>query len=322
MSAKKTKNPKHSISLIIPMYNESKGFDFLFNELYKVIDPLEEEFEIICINDCSTDDTLEKLKSQHKKDKRVRIIDFSRNFGKEAGLTAGIDFAIGDAVIPIDADLQDPPSLIPQMIEKWHEGYKVVLATRKSRRGEGWLKVTTASIFYKIIGKISMVKIPANTGDFRLMDRIVIDVIKQLPERTRFMKGLFSWAGFETTHIYFNRPNRKRGATSWNYWRLWQFALDGIASFSTVPLKIWTYIGSVISLFAILYAVYLVIRTILFGADVPGYASIMTAILFIGGIQLIGIGILGEYIARIYNESKHRPIYVLKDTIGFPDEKK
>jgi len=312
-----TKKTNKLISLIIPIYNETKGIDLLFNKLCEVIDLLKEDFEFICVNDASSDDSLGKLKNLRKKDKRIKIIDFSRNFGKEAAMTAAIDLAKGDAVIPIDADLQDPPELIKEMIEKWHEGYKVVLATRKSRSSEGKIKEFTARLFYKLIGKISKVPIPPNTGDFRLMDRKVVDVIKQLPERTRFMKGIFAWAGFETTQVYFDRPGRSTGNTSWNYWKLWQFALDGIASFSTMPLKIWTYVGSLISLFAIIYSVYLIIRTIIFGADVPGYASIMTAVLFLGGIQLIGIGVLGEYIARIYKETKQRPIYIIKEKIGF-----
>lgn len=305
------------LSIIVPVYNESKAIDAFFDEIMSVLGKMPESHEIICINDNSNDDSLAKLKSYRDKYPAVKIIDFSRNFGKEAALTAGINYASGNAVIPIDADLQDPPALIPEMVEKWHEGYKVVLATRKTRIGEGMLKSVTASLFYKFIGSISRVKIPANTGDFRLIDRQVVDVIKALPERTRFMKGLFAWAGFPTATIYFNRQARKHGKTSWNYWRLWQFALDGIFSFSTVPLKIWTYIGMAVSLISMIYASFLVIKTLVFGVDVPGYASIMTAVLFMGGIQLISIGVIGEYVARIYREVKGRPVYVVKEEIGF-----
>lgn len=316
-----SKSKAVDISIIVPMRNESANIDSLFAELKTVVSKVKEKFEIICINDASCDDTLEKLKAAQKKNPAIKIIDFSRNFGKEAALTAGIDRANGKAIIPLDADLQDPPSLIPEMIEKWKEGYKVVLATRNSRPGEGAIKRLTAHLFYKIIGQMSPVRIPENTGDFRLMDRQVVEIIKQMPERTRFMKGMFAWAGFKTAHIYFDRKSRKKGSTNWNYWRLWQFALDGIFSFSTLPLKIWTYVGSIIALASFVYASFLVGRTILFGVDVPGYASIMTAVLFMGGIQLVGIGVIGEYIARIYRETKQRPIYVINETIGFEDAK-
>lgn len=313
--------PAPDISIIIPMYNESAGLELLFKALKDMMASVPESFEILCIDDNSTDDTFTKLKGLQTGDARIKIIRFSRNFGKEAGLTAGIDHATGRAVIPIDADLQDPPILIPEMIAKWKEGYDVVLATRRSRPGESWAKRTTAGLFYRFMNTISRSPMPANTGDFRLMDRKVIDVVKALPERTRFMKGLFSWPGFTTTQIFYDRPNRAAGNTSWNYWKLWQFALDGIVSFSTWPLKVWTYIGTAISFIAFVYMLFLVLRTLILGSDVPGYASIMSAVLFMGGIQLIGIGIIGEYVARIYKETKHRPIYVVRETMGIHNDK-
>jgi glycosyltransferase involved in cell wall biosynthesis len=316
------KNKAPDISLIVPIYNESKGIDAFFKNILPILNNLSKSWEIIAINDGSKDNSLALLEEYHKNEQRIKIISFSRNFGKEAALTAGLNFASGLAAIPIDSDLQDPCELIPQMIEKWEEGYKVVLAVRKSRDEESIIKNCTATGFYKIIAKLSAVKIAPNTGDFRLIDRSVIEAVKQLPEKTRFMKGLLSWPGFKTTQIYFDRPKRTRGQSSWNYWKLWQFALDGIISFSDVPLKIWAYIGFITSLIAMLYAGFLIIRTFTLGVDVPGYASIMVAILFMGGIQLISLGVIGEYIARIYNETKQRPVYIIEELIGFDNEAK
>ena len=302
------------ISIIVPMKNESSGLDALFSRLIPILEPLS-KFEVICIDDGSTDNTLELLRQRSLADGRIKVLSLSRNFGKEAALTAGLIHANGDAVIPIDADLQDPPELIPELVAKWREGFKVVLATRKSRN-EGWLKRKSAEGFYNIMSRVSTVKIPKNTGDFRLMDRQVVEVIKLLPERTRFMKGLFAWAGFPTTTVYFDRPERFAGATNWNYWKLWSFALDGIFSFTTFPLKIWTYIGVIMSFLAFIYGSGLVIRTLIYGRDTPGYASIMVVMLFLGGIQLISLGIIGEYVGRIYKEAKQRPLYIIKEQIG------
>ncbi len=320
MAKSKNKTAKIDISIIVPMYNEADCIDDFFKRILPILENTKKSWEIIAINDCSRDSTLEKLHEYNKINARIKIISFSRNFGKEAALTAGLGFCSGLAAIPIDSDLQDPPELIPEMIKKWEEGYKVVLATRKSRNEEGILKSYTASAFYKVIANISKIKIPENTGDFRLIDRKVIDIVKSMPEKTRFMKGLLTWPGFKTTHIYFERPQRTKGKTSWNYWKLWQFALDGIFSFSTLPLKIWTYIGSLISLLALAYSAFLIVRTLVMGADVPGYASLMVTILFIGGIQLISLGVIGEYVARIYKETKNRPVYVIEELIGLIDE--
>ena len=302
------------------MYNESEGLEQFFEVVIPILNEISQDWEIVCINDGSRDDTLEKLQAHHNRDPRIKVINFSRNFGKEAGTTAGIDFSRGKAVIPIDADLQDPPELIKEMVEKWREGYKVVLATRKQRGEDTWLKRNSALMFYRIISAMSEVDIPKNTGDFRLMDRQVVDTLKQLPEKTRFMKGIFAWLGFPTTTIYFDRPERFAGETSWNYWKLWRFALDGIFAFTTIPLQIWTYLGALISFASFIYASFLVVRTLAVGVDLPGYASTMVAILFLGGIQLISLGVIGEYVGRIYKEVKGRPIYIVHQTWGFYDE--
>jgi glycosyltransferase involved in cell wall biosynthesis len=301
------------ISIILPCHNEEQSLDAFFERIQPILHDIDNDWEIVCINDGSQDKTLEILKSYSNEDARIKVINFARNFGKEAAMTAGIDKCNGQVVIPIDADLQDPPELIANMVELWREGYDVVLATRNSRKGESWIKKTTAAAFYKIIGKMANIDIPANTGDYRLMDRKVVESIKALTERNRFMKGLFAWSGFKTTTIYFDRDERYAGNTSWNYWKLWQFALDGIFSFTTMPLKIWTYIGGLISLSSFIYAIILIAKTMVYGTDVPGYASLMVVMLFIGGIQLISLGVMGEYIARIYRETKARPTYIIDE---------
>jgi glycosyltransferase involved in cell wall biosynthesis len=285
--------------------------------LTPVLQQLNTSYEIICINDGSLDDTFEELVEFNRQVPAIKIVNLSRNFGKEIALTAGIDYASGAAVIPLDADLQDPPELIAQLIAKWREGYDVVYATRRSRQGETWLKKISAKAFYRTIGKMSQVPIPANTGDFRLLDRRVVEAIKRLPERTRFMKGLFAWVGYKQTAVLFDREPRYSGKTSWNYWKLWNFALDGIISFSFLPLKVWSYVGISISLISFIYALLLVVRTLIFGVDVPGYASLIVAILFLGGIQLITLGLLGEYLGRVYEEVKARPLYLVREEYGF-----
>lgn len=304
---------KVMLSVVVPMYNESAGIALFFETIQPVLSAITESWEIVCVDDGSRDNTFLLLEEVAAREPRIRLIKLSRNFGKEIALSAGIDQAIGDAVIPIDADLQDPPELIVEMVEKWRQGYKVVLATRKTRtKAESWLKRATAWMFYHLIAKISSVVIPQNTGDFRLMDRQVVEVIKMLPERTRFMRGLFSWVGFATTTIYYHRPERKAGVTQFTSLRMWNYALDGIFSFSALPLKIWTYIGVITAGLSLVYAFYLVAHTLLYHDYVPGYASIMVAILFMGGVQLISLGVLGEYVARTYEETKQRPLYVVE----------
>jgi glycosyltransferase involved in cell wall biosynthesis len=306
------------ISAIVPVYNEEPNIDRLFERLESVLQQLNIAYEIVCINDGSKDNTLECLIKHHQRNRAIKIINLSRNFGKDIAMSAGLDYASGAAVIPIDADLQDPPELIEEMVAKWREGYDVVYATRRSRQAESWLKRLTAETFYRVIDKLSPVSIPSNTGDFRLIDRRVVEAISQMPERTRFMKGIFAWVGFKQTAVFFDRPDRYKGSTKWNYWKLWNFALDGIISFSLVPLKIWTYIGLCISLLAFLYGSFLIIRTLILGIDVPGYASTMVVILFLGGIQLITLGIIGEYLGRVYEEVKKRPLYLVRECYGLP----
>jgi glycosyltransferase involved in cell wall biosynthesis len=309
------------LSLIIPCYNEEDNLNYLFERLESVLIPLNISYEIVCINDGSKDNTLNKLIEHHHQNPLIKVINLARNFGKEAAMTAGLDFAAGLAIIPIDADLQDPPELITELLEKWREGYDVVYAVRRSREGETWLKRFTAKSFYRIIGKISSIEIPANTGDYRLLDRQVVEALKKMPERNRFMKGLFSWVGFKQTAVYFDRDPRKGGKTSFNYWKLWNFALDGITSFSSIPLKVWGYFGLFISSLSLIYGSFLIIKTIKFGIDVPGYASTIVIILFLGGIQLITLGVMGEYIARIYEEVKGRPVYLVRESYGFKEVK-
>jgi glycosyltransferase involved in cell wall biosynthesis len=299
------------------MFNEEKNIPEFHKRLLQALENLEENWEIIFINDGSSDRTLFQLIALHHQDSRLKIISFSRNFGKEIALTAGIEKASGQLIIPIDADLQDPPELIPEMIEKWREGYQIVNATRRARHGESWLKRITAEFFYFFINKMSTIPIPKNTGDFRLLSRPVVEALRMMPERTRFMKGLFAWVGFQQATVYYDRPPRHAGKTKWNYWRLWNFAIDGLSSFSSIPLRIWSYCGLLLSLLAFLYAGFLVVKTVIFGKDWPGYASTMVAILFLGGIQLISLGVIGEYLGRVYKEVKMRPLYIVERSYGF-----
>jgi glycosyltransferase involved in cell wall biosynthesis len=314
-------NKKALISIVAPFFNEEPAVDVFHERLTEIVDAIPElDFEFICVNDGSRDDTLVKLVQLAESDARVRVVDLSRNFGKEAALTAGLDEARGDAVIPIDADLQDPPELIPKLILRWREGFDVVLARRTNRQSDAFLKRKTAEFFYRFHNRISDTAVPENVGDFRLMDRTVIDALKMLPERRRFMKGIFAWVGFKTTTIDYARAPRAAGTTKFTGWRLWNFALEGITSFSTMPLRIWTYIGSSLAIVAFSYAAFIVLRTTVLGREVPGYASLLTAVLFLGAVQLIGIGVIGEYIGRIYIESKQRPVYIVRRRIQRPDE--
>lgn len=267
------------ISVIIPLYNEVSNIKHLFERLEPVLAGLNSSYEIICVDDGSTDNTLQALIANHQRNAAIKVMSLSRNFGKDIALTAGIDHARGNTVILMDADLQDPPELIQDLIAQWQKGYEVVYAVRRSRQGESWLKRLTAYLFYKVLNRMSSTAIPQNTGDFRLLDRCVVDTLKELPERNRFMKGLVSWVGFRQTAIYFDRAPRLHGHTKWNYWKLWNFALDGITSFSSMPLKIWTYIGLILSGLSLCYAAFLVARTLILGIDVPGYASLMVVML-------------------------------------------
>ncbi len=305
------------VSIVVPFYNEGEGVDLFHERITAVLAQAAPElhFEIVCVNDGSRDDTLARLRGLVERDARVRVLDLSRNFGKEAALSAGLDHAQGDAVIPMDADLQDPPELMHQMIDQWRQGFEVVLARRVDRSTDSLLKRLTAHLFYRVHGAIGEVHIPADVGDFRLMDRCVVDALRTLPERCRFMKGMFAWLGFRTTVIDYVRAPRAAGSSKFSGWRLWNLALEGITSFSTVPLRVWTYLGLGVSLFALAFALFVVLRTLLFGIDIPGYASMIVVALFLGGVQLIGIGVIGEYVGRIYLETKGRPVYLVRERI-------
>ncbi len=301
------------VSIVVPFYNESEGVEPFFHAILAVLDGVPDiRFEVVCIDDGSRDDTLIKLIALPGRDARFHVIELSRNFGKEAALTAGIDSARGDAVIPIDADLQDPPELIPVLIAEWQKGAEVVLARRADRSADSYIKRKTAALFYRFHNRMSSVKIPENVGDFRLIDRSVVDALKSLPERQRFMKGLFAWVGFKTVTVGYTRQARTAGKTKFSGWKLWNFALEGITSFSTAPLKVWTYVGSVGAALTFFYATFIVLRTLIRGVDIPGYASLLVAVLFFGSLQLISVGVLGEYIGRIYLETKQRPSYLVR----------
>ena len=308
------------LSIVVPMFNEEDGVDVFFETVEAVLSRMDVDYEIVCVNDGSRDGTLRCLLRHRERNPRIRVVDLSRNFGKDLALTAGLDRSLGDVVVPIDADLQDPPELIPAMLEKWREGYDVVYAVRRSREEDSRFKRFSAGGFYRLFNALSFWEIPFNTGDFRLMSRQVVDSLRQFPENNRFMKGLFSWVGFRQTGIEYVRVARAKGETKWNYWKLWNFALDGITAFSTIPLRLWSYVGALVSMLAFLYGTFLILLTLIFGRDVPGYTSIMVVILFLGGVQLLSIGVLGEYIGRIYIETKGRPIYIIRREYGLEDE--
>lgn len=301
------------ISIVVPAYNEEENVTIFYEEMKKTLDKVTSKWEIIYVNDGSVDGTLDKLLSLRSNDGRVKIINLSRNFGKEAALSAGLMEASGDAIVPIDVDLQDPPELIVEMVKKWQDGFDVVYATRVKREGESFFKKLTATYFYRLISLISKIDIPKNTGDYRLIDKKVLQHLNQLKETRRFMKGLFSWVGFSQVSIEYVRKPRHSGQTKFNYFKLWNFAIEGITSFSIAPLQLSMYVGFSAAIFAFFYAMLIVVKTIIFGIDAPGYSSLMVTILFIGGVQLISIGIIGEYIGRIYDEVKNRPLYIIQD---------
>ncbi|WP_434584006.1 glycosyltransferase family 2 protein [Klebsiella sp. R390] len=301
------------VSLIVPVLNEEETIP-LFYSAVRGYQPLNSyEIEIVFIDDGSTDSTLQVARSFASEDPLVKVLSFSRNFGKEPALFAGIEFATGEAIIPIDVDLQDPIEVIPKLIEKWRNGADVVLAKRMDRRSDGLLKRITAEWFYRLHNKISSPKIEENVGDFRLMSRAIVENIKRLKERNLFMKGVLSWVGGKTDIVEYTRAERVAGKTKFNGWKLWNLALEGITSFSTVPLRIWTYIGFIVAAISFMYGVWMIIDKLVWGNEVAGYPSILVSILFLGGVQLIGIGVLGEYIGRIYLETKHRPRYIIRE---------
>jgi glycosyltransferase involved in cell wall biosynthesis len=310
------------LSVVAPVKDEEDGILPFVERVGAILDGIAEDsgWEILFVDDGSSDATLAAIVAANLADPRVRGLSLSRNFGKEAALSAGLDHARGNAVIPMDVDMQDPPEVLPEMVAKWREGHEMVFGVRRNRDSDGWAKRLTAGLYYRAHNAVSTDKIPENAGDFRLMDRKVVDVIRAMPERNRFMKGLFAWAGFKQAAVEYDRVERETGTTKYNYWKLWTLALDGITSASTVPLRIWSYVGALVATFAIGYATFLIIDTMMFGNPVPGYASIMTSVLFLGGIQLISLGVLGEYVGRILTETKQRPLYVVRDTVGIDAE--
>ncbi len=311
------KHPPGLITIVVPCYNEQETITQFLNQIRPVLQPTGFSFEILFIDDGSEDASLQLLADEAEQDPQIKVLALSRHFGKDAALSAGLDHASGDAVIPIDVDLQDPVELIPEMLEKWQAGADVVMARRIDRSAESLLKRSTASLFYRLISALSSSPIPRDVGDYRLMDRIVVDALRQLPEKGRFMKGLMSWPGFNSEIIEFSRQQRTAGRSKWRWWRLINYALDGIFSFSTAPLRMWTYIGMLLSALSLGYLLWIVFKTVIYGVDLPGYASIVSIILFFSGINLIGLGILGEYIGRVFVEVKQRPIYLVKRKIGF-----
>jgi polyisoprenyl-phosphate glycosyltransferase len=308
------------LSIIVPVKDEEDAIAPFVARVRAVLDGLDDSaakaWEILFVDDGSKDDTLAAIIAANHSDPRIRAISFSRNFGKEPALSAGLDYARGQAVIPIDVDLQDPPEVIGDMIKAWRAGHEVVYGVRRNRETDSLPKRLTADLYYRAHNRLSHDKIPEHAGDFRLLDRKVVDVIKAMPERNRFMKGLFAWSGFKQTAVEYDRVERNIGSTKFRYWKLWTLALDGITSASTAPLRIWSYIGLVVALLSFLYALYIIIITIVTGIEAPGYASLMTAILFFGGLQLISLGVLGEYVGRILVETKQRPLYVVRQTFG------
>jgi polyisoprenyl-phosphate glycosyltransferase len=311
------------LSIIVPVKDEEDAIAPFIARVGAVLDGLDDPaakaWEILFVDDGSSDATLAAIVAANQADPRIRAISFSRNFGKEPALTAGLDFAHGAAVIPIDVDLQDPPEVIGDMIKAWRAGHEVVYGVRRNRESDSLPKRLTADLYYRAHNRLSHDKIPEHAGDFRLLDRKVVDVIKAMPERNRFMKGLFAWSGFKQTAVEYDRVERSVGTTKFRYWKLWTLALDGITSASTAPLRIWSYIGVVVALLSFLYALYIIIITIITGVDAPGYASLMTAVLFFGGLQLISLGVLGEYVGRILVETKQRPIYIIRQKIGLEE---
>ncbi len=303
---------EHSlISVVVPCYNEQEVLPEFYRRLSTVLDDLNYSSEIVFVNDGSKDDTLEAMFRWNEADPRVAVIDLSRNFGKEIAMSAGLDHAKGDAVIVIDADLQDPPEVIPKLIEQWEEGYDNVYAKRTVREGETILKKTTASWFYRLIQHVSHVRIPEDTGDFRLLSRLAVDSLIKLREQHRFMKGLFSWIGYPSKAVTYRRDPRGAGESKWNYWKLWNFAIEGITSFSIVPLKIATYVGLTTAVIAFIYGFKVIYKTLVYGDPVAGFPTLMVVILFLGGVQLMSLGIIGEYLGRMFDETKRRPLYLV-----------
>jgi len=308
-----------TISLVVPAYNESEVLPEFHRRATAALRKIGHSYEIVYVDDGSGDSTLDVLRDLHRHDPCVVVVGLSRNFGKEIALTAGLDSSRGEAVVVIDSDLQDPPELIEDLVAQWRRGYDVVYARRTKRGGETWLKRLTAHAFYRLIARVSRVRIPEDTGDFRLMSRRAVDAVRTLREQHRFMKGLFAWVGYRQIAVDYERDPRAAGTTKWNYWKLWNLALEGITSFTIAPLKIATYLGMSVALIAFAYAGFIVFRTFVYGEAVRGFPTIMVAVLMLGGLQLLFIGVIGEYLGRVFNESKQRPLYFVSELLQPPD---
>lgn len=301
-----------TLSIVVPAYNEAEVLPAFHGRVCGVMQALGQSWELVLVNDGSVDATFQIMRDLGRRDPHITIVNLSRNFGKEIAVTAGLDHARGDAVIIIDADLQDPPEVIPDLVAAWRSGFDTVFAQRRRRDGESWVKRTTAHGFYRLMRRVGHIEMPPDTGDFRLISRRVVEALRQVREHHRFMKGLFAWVGFPSTRVLYDRAPRHAGRTKWNYWKLWNFALEGITSFTVMPLKCATYLGLFIGLLAAIYLFQLILRTMLFGNPVAGYPSLMAVVLFLGGAQLVTLGVIGEYLGRIFNETKRRPLYFVE----------
>lgn len=308
------------LSLVVPMFNEAGNLDRLFDRLAQVMADLGESYEIVCVDDGSRDDTVARALEHHRRDPRIKVVELSRNFGKELALTAGLRHTSGQAVVMIDADLQHPPEVIKDMMREWRQGFEMVIAVRRHRDDESAVKRLAAKVFYEVFGRVSEVRLPPGAGDFRLLDRKVVKVLNAMPEHARFMKGLYAWVGFRQTIIPFDVAERAHGETKFNLFRLWRLAIDGITSFTSVPLKVWTFMGMLVASFALLYGLLFIIKTLILGIDVPGYPSLIVAITFFSGVQLISLGVIGEYLGRVFAEVKNRPLYVVREAHGCGDD--
>ena len=308
------------LSLVVPVMNEEDNIAPFLEAVFSALEHKVPALEVLFVDDGSKDTTLERLKAAADRDKRIRYLSFSRNFGKEVAMTAGIEHARGDAVVPIDVDLQHPPEVILEFVHYWQaEGYDMVYGVRHEDNGETAAKKTTSGLFYRLFNRVAHTEIPPSAGDFRLLDRKVVEAMKRLPERNRFMKGLYSWVGFRSIGIPYKQPVRLIGESRFNYWKLWNFALDGVVGFSTWPLRVWSYIGGAVALLAFFYILVIVTKTLLLGVDTPGYASVMSAVLFFGGMQMLSIGVLGEYVGRLFLEAKKRPLYIVAEQNTFAE---
>ena len=299
-------------SVVVPVFEEADGIEEFHRRLSTTMQILGESWEAVYVNDGSRDRTLTILERLRREDSRIGLVNLSRNFGKEVATTAGLDHARGDAIIVIDGDLQDPPEVIPELVAAWRDGFDTVYAQRRVRDGENWFKKLSADLFYRLMRSLGEVQMPRDAGDFRLMSRRVVDALLQLREHHRFMKGLFAWVGFPSIAVLYDRAPRAAGRSKWSYWRLWNLALEGITSYTVMPLKVATYLGLIVALFAVVYGGGIILRTLLIGNPVPGYPSLMAVILFLGGAQLITLGVIGEYLGRVFNETKRRPLYLVE----------